>query len=325
MDWTSVQLRSLVELRRRGTVTAAAAALGYTAGAISQQLSALERAAGVPLLRRVGRRVELTDAGLAFAGHAQQILDIEAAATAALERSAGRVAGELQMALFATAAAEILPVMLARVAHRHPDLVVRSRELVVDDVYDVVASGTVDLAVGLEYPDVPIRRDPSLRVMPLHRERFALAAPSGSLPPGPVSLAGTGAPLGWILPPENTHYGLAIRTVCRRAGIEPVLRHEVVDTAVSLALVEAGIGLSTVTGLMLRLRPSRFDVLPLVETFERHIVAVVRSSAEHRPNVAAVLQVLRELQLEPVGGQGGQKLGGVDEVFEVGDSGVQRG
>ncbi|MDI6105846.1 LysR substrate-binding domain-containing protein [Actinoplanes sp. NEAU-A12] len=296
MDWSNVQLRSLVELHRRGTVTAVATALGYTPGAVSQQLSALERAAGVPLLRRVGRHVELTDAGLALAGHAQRILDIEAAATAELERSAGRVAGELRIALFATAAAELLPLMLARIGRLHPDLVVRSRELVVDDVAHAVASGTVDLAVGLEYPDVPIRRDPSLRVVLLFRERFSLAVPAGSMSgAGPVSLADTGPPLGWILPPENTHYGLAIRTVCRRARVEPELRHEVVDTAVSLALVEAGIGVSTVTDLMLRLRPSRFDVLPLAETFERHIVAVVRSSAQQRPNVAALIQVLRDL------------------------------
>jgi DNA-binding transcriptional LysR family regulator len=296
MDWSSVQLRSLVELRRRGTVTAVATALGYTPGAVSQQLGALERSAGVPLLRRVGRRVELTDAGLALARHAQRILDIDAAATAELEHSAGRVAGELQMALFATAVAEILPAMLARVADSHPELVIRSRELVVDDVYDAVASGVVDLAVGLEYPDVPIRRDPSLRVVLLYRERFSLAVPAGSMPSaGPISLADTGPPLGWILPPEDTHYGLAIRTACRRAGIEPELRHEVVDTAVSLALVEAGIGVSTVTDLMLRLRPSRFDVLPLAETFERHIVAVVRAPAEERPSVAAVVRLLRDL------------------------------
>ncbi|GLW31055.1 LysR family transcriptional regulator [Actinoplanes regularis] len=296
MDWSSVQLRSLVELRRRGTVTAVAAALGYTPGAVSQQLNALERSAGVPLLRRVGRRVELTDAGVALAGHARQILDIEADATAALERSAGAVAGELQVALFATAAADILPVLLTTVRDRHPGLVVRSREMVVDDVYDAVASGTADLAIGLEYPDVPIRRDPSLRVVRLYRERFSLAVPTGSMSrSGPLSLAGTGPPLGWILPPEDTHYGQAIRVVCRRAGIEPELRHEVNDTAASLALVEAGIGVSTVTPLMLRLRPSRFDVLPIAETFERHIAVVVRSSAEHRPSVAALVQVLREL------------------------------
>jgi hypothetical protein len=52
---------------------------------------------------------------------------------------------------------------------------------------------------------------------------------------------------------------------------------------------------STVTDLMLRLRPSRFDVLPLAETFERHIVAVVRAPAEERPSVAAVVRLLRDL------------------------------
>jgi DNA-binding transcriptional LysR family regulator len=300
VDWSSVQLRSLVELRRRGTVTAVAAALGYTPGAISQQLSALERAAGVPLLRRAGRRVELTGAGLALVEHAQRILDIDASATAALERSLGVIAGELQVALFATATADILPVLLARVRQRHPGLVVRSREMVVDDVYDAVSSGAADLAIGLEYPDVPIRRDPALRVVRLYRERFSLAVPAGSWPrPGAVSLADTGPPLGWILPPEDTHYGQAIRVACRRAGVEPELRHEVNDTAASLALVEAGIGVSTVTGLMLRLRPSRCDIRPLTETFERHIAAVVRTSADQRPSVAALVQVLRELARDP--------------------------
>lgn len=67
MDWTSAQLRSLVELTRRGTVTAVAKALGYTPGGVSQQIAALEKATGTQLLRRVGRRVELTDAGATLA------------------------------------------------------------------------------------------------------------------------------------------------------------------------------------------------------------------------------------------------------------------
>lgn len=71
------------------------------------------------------------------------------------------------------------------------------------------------------------------------------------------------------------------------------MRHEVTDTAATLARVEAGIGVSTATDLMLRLRASRFDVVRLRETIERHIVVVFRSSAEHRPTVAALVDVLR--------------------------------
>ncbi|SDO05238.1 DNA-binding transcriptional regulator, LysR family [Streptomyces sp. cf386] len=293
MDWTSSQLRSLVELTRRGTITAVAQALGYTPGGVSQQIAALEKATGMELLRRVGRRVELTDAGRTLARHAERILSTEAEAVQALERSRGEVSGVLRVGLFATAAAEILPLALRRVHETHPGLDVHSRDMDVDEVYDAVASGAVDLALGLDYPDVPIPRDPALRVTQLYRERFSLAVPTGSMAGrAEISLAET-QHLRWILPWADSYYGRAVRTACRRVGVEPDVRHEVTDTAATLALVEAGIGVSTVTDLMLRLRASRFDVVRLRETVERHIVVVFRSSAEGRPTVAALLDVLR--------------------------------
>lgn len=289
-----MQLRSLVELARRGTLTAVADALGYTPGGVSQQLTALERAAGLPLLRRVGRRVELTDAGAALAAHAEQILGIEADAVAALERTTRTLTGTLNVGLFATAAAEILPAALTHAQRRYPGLTVQSREMVVDEVYDAVAAGAVDLALGLDYPDMPIARNPVLRLVGLRRERFALAVPGGTLPGvRRISLADTGD-LGWILPDLDTHYGKAVLTVCRRAGVEPDVRHQVTDTAASLALVEAGVGVTPVTGLMLRLRPSRCRVVELVETFERQVIVVVRAPAESRPSVAALVDLLSE-------------------------------
>ena len=57
------RLRVLRELAARGTIAATADALGYTAPAVSQQLAALEREAGVALLERNGRRRRLTPAG----------------------------------------------------------------------------------------------------------------------------------------------------------------------------------------------------------------------------------------------------------------------
>lgn len=302
MEWTSVQLRSLVELTHRGTITAVADALGYTPGGVSQQLSTLEKAAGQRLLRRAGRRVELTDAGAALARYAERMLGVESEAIAALERTTTAITGTVRMGLFATAAAEILPIALTQIQHRHPNLAVRSKDIDVDEVHDAVASRAVDLAVGLDYPDVPIQRDPALRQVLLYPERFSLAFPAGTTSSERISLADTGSS-GWILPAVDSHYGRAILTVCRRAGIEPDVRHEVTDTAATLALVEAGVGIATVTDLMLGLRPSRVDVVPLTETFERHIVAIVRAEAESRPSVGALISVLRELELTETTGQ----------------------
>ena len=54
------RLALLRELRLRGTITAVAAALHQTPSAISQQLAQLEKDAGVPLLLRAGRKLQLT-------------------------------------------------------------------------------------------------------------------------------------------------------------------------------------------------------------------------------------------------------------------------
>src|SRR3982750_1909280 len=56
------RLRLLRELRERGTIAAVADALSYTPSAVSQQLTQLEREAGVPLLERVGRGGRVADA-----------------------------------------------------------------------------------------------------------------------------------------------------------------------------------------------------------------------------------------------------------------------
>src|SRR5260370_15678684 len=68
------RLRLLKDFAERGTITATAAALGYTPSAVSQQLAALEREAGVILLDRTARSAELTDAGVRLAEHAERIL-----------------------------------------------------------------------------------------------------------------------------------------------------------------------------------------------------------------------------------------------------------
>ena len=68
------RLRLLHELRRRGTVSAVAEALSYSPSTVSQQLGVLEREAGTTLFEPAGRRVQLTDAALVLAAHAEQLL-----------------------------------------------------------------------------------------------------------------------------------------------------------------------------------------------------------------------------------------------------------
>src|SRR3954471_24907718 len=80
-DVSLVALRVFREVAERGTLTAAAAALGYTQSAVSRQIASLERAAGARLLQRRHDGVQLTSAGQLVLRRVTIVLDqVEATA-----------------------------------------------------------------------------------------------------------------------------------------------------------------------------------------------------------------------------------------------------
>src|SRR6478736_4482443 len=80
-----MRLRLLRELGDRGSVTAVAAALHISASAVSQQLAALQAGVPVPLTRKSGRRLVLTEAGEALAVAGSRVEEALAGAHAAVE------------------------------------------------------------------------------------------------------------------------------------------------------------------------------------------------------------------------------------------------
>src|ERR1700761_8823764 len=74
-DASLVALRVFRAVAERGTLTAAAAALGYTQSAVSRQIASLERAAGAPLLQRRHDGVVLTAAGQLVLRRAAVVID----------------------------------------------------------------------------------------------------------------------------------------------------------------------------------------------------------------------------------------------------------
>lgn len=295
MDMSQTALRSLRELARLGTMAAVADATGYTPGAVSQQFAQLERAAGQPLLVKVGRRVRLTDAGHVLVAHAERLLRSEEEARRALQEVAEGVTGAIRVGAFATSAATLLAPSIITAAQRYPRLSVTGSELEVDAALTAVGRGEVDLAFGLDYPDAPIPRAAGIEFVHVRSERFRLAVPAQLSVPEPISLRDAES-LDWILPPAPTHYGIAVRSVCRRAGFEPRVAHEITDTAVSLALASRGLGITPVTAMMLALGPARgLTTVGLREEFSRDLVLIRRVDGRERPAVRAMTEVVERV------------------------------
>src|SRR5262245_45357600 len=94
------RLQLLVELRRRGTITAVARAMSFSTSAVSQQLATLEREAGAKLLEPAGRRVRLTPQAELLADHAEELLTAMERAESAVAHAIGDPSGTLRVAAF---------------------------------------------------------------------------------------------------------------------------------------------------------------------------------------------------------------------------------
>ena len=94
------RLALLRELHVRGTIASVAAALHQSPSSVSQQLSTLEREAGAPLLRRVGRRVQLTPQAEVLVEHTAAILERLERAESELRASLGEATGTVRLAIF---------------------------------------------------------------------------------------------------------------------------------------------------------------------------------------------------------------------------------
>ncbi len=111
---------TLREVAEHGSITAAAAALGYTTSAVSQQIAKLEKEAGQPLLERHARGIVLTEAGRSVVKHTERILIELEAADAELAEIKGLRAGVLALGTFPTAGSSLLPLVVKEFKTRHP-------------------------------------------------------------------------------------------------------------------------------------------------------------------------------------------------------------
>ncbi|WP_405977366.1 LysR substrate-binding domain-containing protein [Streptomyces sp. NBC_00158] len=306
------RLRLLRELARRGTIAAVAEALAFSPSAVSQQLTVLEREAGLPLLERTGRRVRLTPAAQNLVRHAEAVLERLEQADADLAEARSGLAGVLRVGSFPTATRAIVPAALLHLARRHPGLEPRVRETDPAAVAHALRAGDLDVALVHEYDFVPAPAEPGLATRPLYGEAMYLAAPAAPAVPHPA--AATGADQGavlrahqdepWITATPGTLCHAMTLRACQAAGFTPRIRHEVDEFDTVLALVAAGQGVAVVP--QLGMTGSADPAVALTRLhMERRTKVAFRSGAAAHPAVAAFTAALRASVPSDLAGTGG--------------------
>jgi molybdate transport repressor ModE-like protein len=160
--WLGVELRHFLALEavaRTGSFAKAAAALGYTQSAVSQQIAALERMVGQRLVERPGgpKPVSLTEAGRLLLTHADAIAARVAAAQADLDALGKGEAGTLQVGVFQSVGQRILPELMRRYLGAWPEVQVTLTESADDEeLLALVERGELDLT----FADLPVTEGP---------------------------------------------------------------------------------------------------------------------------------------------------------------------
>ncbi len=158
--YTLRQLEAFAAVAEQHSFAAAAGRLGLTAQAISQLVAELEAVLGFRLFDRTTRRVALSSAGQDFLGPAETVLRHVQAADSAAADVRNRAAGLVRVGAPLVLAGTAIPAAIRGYQAQRPRVVVRVKDLPVDQLVDAVQAGDVDLAVG---PDRPagdaVRRD----------------------------------------------------------------------------------------------------------------------------------------------------------------------
>ena len=295
------RLRLLREVSTRGSLAAAAAALGQDPSSVSHQLKALEAEVGAPLLERVGRGVRLTEEALILVTRTEAVLSELEAAEAEIAAARHEVSGTVRIAAFQTALHTIVPGALARLNRDHPDLTVETTHIRAEDGIPSLLSRDFDLVIEENYPSRPARRAEGVETETLDDDELCLITPAAGR-----ELAASGPSLAecahhsWAMEPADTHAGHWSRAECRRAGFEPDVTTESSDVVFLVRLVASGLASALVPRLALHAaamstgtEPTEVAIGRLPEPANRRISTAIRRGSARTPRIIALRDALR--------------------------------
>lgn len=238
--WDTTRMRLLIEIERRGTLSAAAEAVGIGQPSASQHLRLLETAAGQRLVERNGRGSRLTEAGRILAARAAQALASLDLADEDLAALSGLETGTIHVGASTAPGVYLLPDTLGCFRRDHPGVTVEVEIASSGEILQRLLTGRLQLAlVGADRADERIALSPFL-----DDELVGIAQP-GTLPleAGYLPLAELRGRLFLCREPGSSTRALVERALAA-AGIETGGRWELGSSEAIKRAAREGLGVA---------------------------------------------------------------------------------
>ncbi|WP_394829039.1 LysR family transcriptional regulator [Pendulispora albinea] len=258
------RLRILRELREHRTVVATARAVHLTPSAVSQQLAALSREVGAPLMARQGRGVRLTPQAMLLLDHAAVMLAQMERARADLEAFEAREVRPVAVGAFATAIQSFVAPAIRMLARKVPALRVVVQEIEAPEVLVRLDAGDLDLMVTIDYRSGPTRGDARYARRDLLLDPYDVVLPAKHHLAQRRTLTLTDLnEESWILGASSGPCGEVTRAACTSAGFSPNIRHHVNEWTAVFTLVAANQGVALAPRLATDARYEGIVIRPL--------------------------------------------------------------
>jgi LysR family transcriptional regulator, low CO2-responsive transcriptional regulator len=237
------QLRTFKTVADLASFSLAANRLKLSQPSVSYQVKELEETLGLPLLDRLGKRVQLTEAGTLLYGYARRMLDVLDEATIAIEEMRGIKRGNLRVGASTTVGIYLLPAALGAFKKLHPGLVISLEIGTRARVQEQVLLNELDLAVV-----GPAAKDPELAIIPFLSDELVVIAPAGH----PLS-ARRGLTLKdladqpFVMREAASGSRWSLEKAARRAGVKLMVAMELGSNGAIKHAVESGLGLAVLS------------------------------------------------------------------------------
>lgn len=290
---TPIQLQAVRDVVATGSLRTTAKRLGYTPSAISQQISAVEKALGVPLFERSARSVRPTAAGTQLARRAARLLAELEAAEDEMRSFAAAERGRLHLGSFWSAGFRLVPAVLAEFLRDRPHVDVRYEEGDPQTTAPAVAEGRLDLAVVFEYGTVPHNWPADLELTLILEEPMYVLVPTGHRLSHRrrIRIADL-RDEHWICYREGMDAARSLFHICAEAGFSPEVVFRTNDYNLPYELVRRGLGVAMVPDLALT-ESHDVHVIRLADPSHVRRVFALRRTADPNPFLGQAVDMLR--------------------------------
>jgi len=287
------QLRYFLAIAATGNFTRAAEQCHVSQPSLSQQIIKLEEEVGHKLFDRMGRRVQLTDAGRLLLEHARTVLTTVENATRQLRETRGQGFGRLAIGVIPTIAPYLLPRALAAFTRANPHVELIIQEDYTARIIDGLSAGELDIAIAA----LPITDD-NLVVEVLGTEPLLLVLPKGHPLTGKrrVELSDiSGEP--FVLISDVHCLGQQVMSICRSHELSPRIVCRGAQISTVQAMVALGQGISLLPAMARRGDNDRRRVYQAlaVDRPERTIVAVQHRHRFQTAQAQQFIEILKRL------------------------------